>query len=312
MVVARYRTSQVKAGESPSHDREQIVRDMVRNRRHLMIEGVRVMSAFLDKYFRERIGEVCDLVQRRAGKSLHVPQRKATFDIEGLGPEEALWAAALEEVLGDNATVHLIPEYVPIVQSIAAKAHARVQIFLGEAPAPAAPLPSPVDPSAPPVSPRIPTPIAQPTTQAEVRASVNILRRAQDMGRQITRINETTRKQIIREVEKAVEDGATIAETVKAIREKVPQIARSRIPTIARTEVGNAIDHGTKEAVKHSRSVTFVSVVGCQAVEPNIPTFDGRPTCNITNVPSDRVDELRFHPNHTGCIVASGFVNDRR
>lgn len=281
-VVARFRTSRVKRG-APVADvkanHEEIVRDMVRARRHLMVIGIRTLSEFLVKYFTERLEVACDRMDGNLRKVAHIPRTKATFDIEGLGPEEALWREALEEALGPNASVYLIPQFVPIVQSIAAQSHARTTLFLGDPP--------------------------QPT------ASVNILRRAQDMGRQITRINETVRERVVRQVMTAVEEGQTVAETVRMIREQIPEIARARVPTIARTEIGNAIDHGTKEAVKNSPSVTYVSVIGCQAVEPNIPTFDGRPTCNIENVPSQRVDELKFHPNHTGAIIPSGFITDR-
>jgi hypothetical protein len=82
----------------------------------------------------------------------------------------------------------------------------------------------------------------------------------------------------------------------------------SRLTTIARTEGGRAVDEGMKEAFKQSEIITHCSVVGCMAVEPNIPTYNGVPTCNIEDVPVVDVDDVEFHINHTGAWVASKFV----
>jgi hypothetical protein len=71
--------------------------------------------------------------------------------------------------------------------------------------------------------------------------------------------------------------------------------------------MGKAADAGAAAAYKSNPAITYVSVVGCQAIEPGIPTYHGIPTCNIQNVPVHDCDKLEFHINHTGCIVPSGF-----
>ena len=53
-----------------------------------------------------------------------------------------------------------------------------------------------------------------------------------------------------------------------------------------------------------------VSVIGCEAREPNSPKFDGESTCNFADLEIERLDEflaVGFHPNHTGVLVPSGF-----
>jgi hypothetical protein len=195
----------------------------------------------------------------------------------GFGSNEASWKAAIEKVLGPSADVELILDYQPAVQSVAAKAYGRTSLFLGQ--------------------------------QEDPHASLNILRRSQEMAQLVTRINDTTRKQLSREIGNAIDDGLSIRETVKHLAETFPDIASSRIPTIVRTETGRAIDEGTKQSMKESSTVTHVDVIGCEAVEPGIPTYNGRPTCNITGVPVYDLDKLHFHINHTGCIVPGQYVN---
>lgn len=281
-IVNRYRVSRVDKG-APVADVKanhvRIVRDMVRMRRHLMIEGQRNLSGFFIRFFTTKLNAVCDMVEERArlrrGQAAADGYDAKAIEVN-LGANEAIWKQAIEEVLGTNANVELITNYTPEVQSLAAKANARTSIFLGETP--------------------------------PANTALTILRRAQDMARKVTRINETTRSQLVRVVERSIAEGQTVGETLQAVRSSIPQIASSRVPTIVRTEVGNAIDHGTKQAIKDSKTVATVDVIGCTAVEPNIPTFDGRPTCNITGVPAHRVDELEFHPNHTGAIVPGSFI----
>jgi hypothetical protein len=284
-LVSRYRVSRVQKGAPPADvkmNRRQIVRDMVRNRRHLMIDGMRSMTAFLSVYFRETLNDVCNRALELSfrPKSARSPHCKAVIDVElGDSENEEIWKTAIEEVLGTDADVRLVVSYTPIVQSVAARANSRVALFLGDTEPP--------------------------------QASVNILRRAQAMATQVTRINETTRNNLARTITQALAEGQTVAETVQTIKRAIPEIAESRIPTIARTEIGNAVDAGTKEALKNSTAVTHVSVVGCKAREANSPQIDGFSTCNYQDLPKERIEELIFHPNHTGAIVASGFVGDR-
>lgn len=244
-----------------------------------MIDGQRVMSSFLVNYFRKKLDAICDRVESRAQR--HGLKGAKDFNpADGIdfGANELAWKSAIEEVLGHAANVELVGAYTPIVQSVAAKSYGRTSILLGGIDDPA--------------------------------AAQKILARAQQMATQVVGINETTRNRLVETIEQARADGLTIAQTVRQVRDAIPEISAGRIPTIVRTEVGRAIDQGTKQAITDSPSVTYVSVVGCQAIEPNIPTFDGVPTCNIKNVPADRIDELEFHINHTGCIIPTGYTTD--
>jgi hypothetical protein len=289
-LVERYRVSRVAKGApvlDVKRNRRAIVRDMVRLRRQLLIDGQRSLTAVLLPFFEATIKRVCDLALE-TGLNAGVPKprdidflkppksAKAVFEIDlGGSPTEAAWAEAIRTALGPEADVALMTDYKPTVQSVSARAASRTAIFLG--------------------------------ASASAQASVNILRRSTVLAQQVTRINETTRHQLVAAVRRTMDEGMTIAESVRSVRETVPQIARARIPTIARTEIGRAVDEGVKEMMKASGSVSHVSVIGCTAREPSSPQWRGESTCNIQNVPIEFVDELEFHPNHTGAIVATGF-----
>lgn len=279
-LVRSYRVERMTKAAAPERTltelyRLNIARNLVRSRRNLMIEGTRSLTPILMAFFERKLEQLCAKVEGRARSAgAGIPQTKSSIDV-GFGSHEEVWRQALEEVLGAQANVELIEEFTPPVQSIIAKSYERTTLFIGEEKAP--------------------------------DASVQILRRAQDMAQLVTRINETTRTQVQRILSEAIERGDTIGETIQAMRDQIPEIARTRVPTIVRNETGMAIDHGTKQAFKESAVVATVDVIGCTAVEPGIPTFDGRPTCNITGVPAHRVDELNFHVNHTGALVAGTF-----
>lgn len=130
---------------------------------------------------------------------------------------------------------------------------------------------------------------------------------ANNLARNITGINETTRLQIAKIVEGAQADGLTVRETAKLIKEKMPGIAEWRAQMIARTELANAYTMGSLEVFKRSPNLTHVSVVGCGGVDDSNHFFDGRHTCNIKMVPIERAGELRWHPNHTGTVVPAAF-----
>ena len=99
--------------------------------------------------------------------------------------------------------------------------------------------------------------------------------------------------------------GEAVASVAKSVSDRI--IIPSRLTTLGRTEGGRAVDEGIKEAAKRSDIVSHMSVVGCKAVEPNIPTYNGAPTCNIEDVPVEDVDLVEFHINHTGAWIASRF-----
>lgn len=99
-------------------------------------------------------------------------------------------------------------------------------------------------------------------------------------------------------------DVATVLET------DGEDLLTSRVGTIARTESSVIVDASASNCYMESGRVLTVQVVGCQAIEPNIPEYEGVPTCNITGVPAEDADKLEFHPNHTGYIVPETFADD--
>ena len=100
--------------------------------------------------------------------------------------------------------------------------------------------------------------------------------------------------------------GDAVAGVTASVSERIK--SASRLTTFGRTESFIAVDEGLKAAMKISGSLTHMSVVGCRAIEPNIPTYRGTPTCNIENVPVAEVDGVQFHVNHTGAWFPSRFA----
>jgi hypothetical protein len=131
--------------------------------------------------------------------------------------------------------------------------------------------------------------------------------RINEMAQEVTNINNTTRRRLAQTITNGIAEGKHPIEVIADVRKRIPQIATNRVPTIVRTEMGRAADAASVRAMRDSTVVTHVSVTGCEAIEPGIPTFRGVPTCNIKNVPIEYAGDLRFHINHTGAIIATGF-----
>ncbi len=256
-----------------------LIRDLLSLQRSSILENTRKLSPTLREFFNSNIDAVISRgeVLHRGVLGTRSLGSKMTIEIEV--PSDAdLWAAALSDVLDDaNIDAELVGIIGAPTQAVVATTLARTLIALG----------------------------AEPTTAHTQTAA----RTSRNLATLVTRINDTTRNLISNELNAAIDEGLTVAETVKQLRNRLPDKLHNRIPTITRTELGRAADEGVKEAYRQSQVVTHVSVVGCEAVEPSSPSFDGEPTCNIRNVPLWRVNELEFHINHTGAIVSTGFYH---
>lgn len=257
---------------------QRLVVDFVNVKRSAQARGMRVMSAYLAKYFRQQIEAVCAHAVAHAERTGHKAAGDYAPIVFNFGANEQIWAEALKAIFGAEADIEIVTATMPLYQSVIDETMQKTSGLIGED-----------------------------VTRA---MSNGATRRAQEMCKKVTRINDTTRDRLRATIEDGLANQLNVYEMTKSIRARVPEIATNRIPTIARTEMGNAVDAGSKETFANSRAVTYVSVVGCEAIEPGIPTWHGVPTCNIQNVPAHAVNELEFHINHTGCIVPSGFRND--
>jgi hypothetical protein len=167
-----------------------------------------------------------------------------------------------------------------------------------------------------------------------------LIKVAKTIAKAVLRINTTTTKQLERLVSETIQppqdttstpqpsddpfqpsdpfqptDGvgdATVMDVDVAtmLEENGEDLLTSRVATIARTESSVIVDASASNCYMESGRVLTVQVVGCQAIEPNIPEYEGVPTCNITGVPAEDADKLEFHPNHTGYIVPETFADD--
>lgn len=155
----------------------------------------------------------------------------------------------------------------------------------------------------------------------------SLIRAAKDIAKIVSRINRTTTKQLEGVVSSTLVANQAPAETgdevdtlitpvtqglsvATQLEERGQNLLTSRVATISRTESTTIVNSAASSCLVESGRVLTVQVVGCEAIEPNIPEYNGVPTCNITGVPVEDADKLEFHPNHTGYIVPETFSDE--
>lgn len=255
-----------------------LLHDIYAGRNAVLVPAIARFSVFMRGLLQQQCRDAVDIFVDLVGRQHHRSAKAALtveFNLEWLGP---VWELAIADALqkaGAEVSIHA----KPAMQSVASAVHERTSILIG--------------------------------AQADApHAQQEIARRTNAMASQVTRINETTRARLVNLLEASHNEHDTIADTVQEMRHRIPEIAANRAPTIARTELGRASDVGMIRAYQDCETLTHVSVIGCEAIEPNIPEWHGIPTCNIQNVPAAHAHELEFHINHTGCIVPSQFRDE--
>lgn len=280
----RYRKSAVPE-EGWTHEnfvgevREELRQDMLMIRRAAILNGLRNLAPPLTQLMREQVERVVDRALDTFARLYGVPIKAAgnytKEDFNFTVPNEAgMWADAIEQEL-ELAGGHIVATVTPGIQSVASDTFEKVSMALG----------------------------TQPTIQQIQALGV----RVRQIAAGVTQVNDTTRTRLRNTIAEAIRNDKTVFETAEIIRRRIPQIATNRVPTIVRTELGNAADEATKSAMHDSGVVTHFDVIGCEAIEPGIPTYKGIPTCNIKGVPIQDRRMVRFHPNHTGAIVVNSF-----
>jgi hypothetical protein len=239
---------------------------------------------------RRFLTQVGKLVESARSKSFTPLATKAQIHFhppEGnLTPDE--WAKLINDALADE-DVKLVAELEPAEQSIISQGYSRTAGLI----------------------------------QVPEQRGINeiIAREAKQVAAQVTRINETTRRQMEQVIRKSIANGDSVTDTARALHEDFPSVLGHRSVTIGRTESMRAWNQGSVRAFQGSGAVTHVSVIGCTSREYGswfTPSYlqymfnAGRgleSTCNIQDVLVTDADKLNFHPNHTGTIVPSKFRN---
>lgn len=239
----------------------------------------RLLSAAFRKQCETAIGRFLNHIHfLPSGRSA----KATTADIFAPGMESILMDA-LEQVLRETG-VKISAEMIPPITSTLTQGYSKTSVLLGQKPA--------------------------------RNVETILARRARGLASKITNISATTRKRFQALLNRAVRDELSIADTAKAILKRFPKIQGNRALTIARTEMNNAWHQGSIQAFKESKSLTHVSVIGCESREVELwgkPyyqefMFRGESTCNIQDVHVADMDQLNFHPNHTGTIIPSRFI----
>lgn len=151
--------------------------------------------------------------------------------------------------------------------------------------------------------------------EADGLRNPNLISRNENLITNTSKINEASYRFSENKISKNVlsssllSSGTNWADIVSTVGSSIEKriSTPSRLTTIARTDGGRAVDEGMKETLKKSEVASHCSVVGCMGIEPKIPTYNGVPTCNITDVPVIDVDAVEFHINHTGLWVVSRY-----
>lgn len=248
-----------------------LLRDLVRDRNVIVARGIKATATFLLSFFDEEFEELLRLVTSYYDASRG---RKGPTMIGEAGEHVHIWGRAMDE----NARKYdakLVMEVTPKIHTTSKALATQVAKRLGGK--------------------------ITPALESAVRV------RSNQLARQVKGIADTTRQRLASALAKCFNEGKNIDDTFAYLRKTFPRMNRNRVMTIARTEMGRAADIAQTAAYEQSGVVTYVSVVGCQAIERGIPTYNGIPTCNIKYVPIYDAHKLHFHPNHTGTIVPSGF-----
>jgi hypothetical protein len=283
----RYRKSAVPEGGWTQENftgeaKEELRHDMLMARRAALSRGLRNVAPALANLMRGQIERVIQTALESFARLYGIPIKSwrgyTKEDFDFTVPNEAgMWASAIEQELARTG-VEVVAMVTPSIQSVASDIFEKVNIMLG------------VDP-----------------TQAQIQA---LGVRVREIATLVTNVNDTTRTRLVDTIARAIREDKTVFETAEIIRRRIPQIATNRVPTIVRTELGNAADAAVKHSMRESGVVTHFDVIGCEAVELNSPKYKGMPTCNIKGVPIRDERLVKFHPNHTGAIVAGAFFKE--
>ena len=117
------------------------------------------------------------------------------------------------------------------------------------------------------------------------------------------KVNETTLARMEREIRNSVRDGETYQEMSANLEDKFSQLSQYRSEMIARTELSKAYEKASIGAMESSGVVKTYEVYGCN---PECSGWD----CNRTDIEPHEVDDLDFHPNHTGAVVPQEYQAD--
>lgn len=312
-----------------------LVRDLLSVRKLAIRENASRLTSAVSKMFNEEMEEVIAAFLTRLEPGTGAKAKRGlvemVLNLEVRDGTELLWEQALGEVFSSSKVRgRIMRVFRPMFQSVFSHIIKKARVLLSPRMKPSMPPTLPtrrITTGKPPLSAR-PVPSGPNTTATEgpplpvtaietvalpvPEISISVtdkaaLVEADGLCDKVTRISETTRKQLADTLRKAMKGQHTIGGLIQEVREKFPQIAAKRIPTIVRNELSVAANKAQILSFKEVKTLTHCSVVGCQAVEDDGPKFMGFPTCNIRNVPVDRLSEVEFHINHTGSWVPSGF-----
>jgi hypothetical protein len=237
------------------------------------------------KLFKDQIRAITErAVERiRIRRQLGIRSAKASELV--LAPGDAQeWISVAREFAAEQQIVFVV-ELAPQIQSTMAQGYSRTAITLG------------LDP-------------------VDTQFNAGLAARARGVAAQIVDIDERTRDRVEVLLGRYIEEGIHPSEVPARLTADMDAFNKARSLTIGRTESNRAWTQGSVQALKELGTCTAVDVIGCESRElerwdqPSYQQFmyQGESTCNIEGVPMHDADKLNFHPNHTGTIVPSAFL----
>jgi len=124
------------------------------------------------------------------------------------------------------------------------------------------------------------------------------------LGKKVTRINESTRRDIAKIITNGVSEDLTIAEISTNIQTRFVKYESWRSRMIARTESRQAYDQGAEVAYKEI-GVNTVDIVGCTGLSVRVGGSEEVGSCGWQDIPVSQISSLDYHPNHVGVPAPS-------
>ena len=298
---------------------KKLLRDILAARRLGIRENTAKLTKSLVAMFEEEqeavLVEFVKLVRKHNKKTIGSSLITLVLDLTVPDGSESLWEAALNRIFNDGSIAGRVlkvfrPSYHSTLTHIVNKT-TQVLVHTTGKPKPKdeieVELGSEVTPvTAIEIKPETRLKPTRRPSKAQMSKLIN--RKADNLATKVTRIGYTTRKRMRLFFKKNIEAGTPIREVIERMREEFPRL-RERASRIVRNELSVAANEAQILSFQNSRVVTHCSVVGCQGVEPDSPTYNGFHTCNIRNVPVQALELVDFHIGHTGSWVPSGFYN---
>lgn len=273
----------------------------------------KAVQAMLEEEANLVLQEFALLVVKKTQKTIGSNLSTVVLNIEVPDGTEELWEAALKAVFSEGEVKgRVLKTFKPTYDSVLSHVIKKTSVLLAPPVEPKGEIPDDDDDeedSGPVMDSDLqvgePVPVAYLSQQEQAKLiNANSLK----LCSKVTSVSKTTRRRMRLFFEQHIKEGSTMGQIIADMHRRFPRaIAGSRVAMIVRNELSMAANEAQILSFEGTKSLTHCSVIGCQAIEEDSPTYMGFHTCNIRNVPVADLRKVEFHIGHTGSWVPSGF-----